>query len=193
MPPSLSAGWSEILREIDELDGGIYAAIARTPTPALDRPLRRLSRAADHGVLWLGVAGVLSLAGGRRGRRAAQNGVLAIAASSLLVNLGLKLAGRRARPDRTDLGVPEGRQVRMPRSPSFPSGHSASAFAFATAVSQELPLLALPLRGIAGLTAYSRVHSGVHYPSDVVVGALLGAAVGSVVAGWARRRGSIDL
>ena len=56
----------------------------------------------------------------------------------------------------------------------------------------EIPVLALPLRAVAGAVAYSRVHTGVHYPGDAVVGALLGAATGQMVArtvdGVTRRR-----
>jgi undecaprenyl-diphosphatase len=71
----------------------------------------------------------------------------------------------------------------MPRSRSFPSGHAASAFAFATAAGHELPLAGLPLRGLAAVVAYSRVHTGVHYPGDVVVGSLIGSTVaGTLVA-----------
>ena len=55
----------------------------------------------------------------------------------------------------------------MPRSTSFPSGHSASAFAFATAVGDELPLAWLPLHALAAAVTYSRVHTGVHYPIPV--------------------------
>ena len=62
----------------------------------------------------------------------------------------------------------------MPASTSFPSGHSASAFAFATAVGDELPLAWLPLHALATAVAYSRVHTGVHYPGDAVIGSLMG-------------------
>ena len=65
----------------------------------------------------------------------------------------------------------------MPSSTAFPSGHSAAAFAFATGVGQVLPAAGVPLRALASLVAYSRVHTGVHYPGDVVVGALIGGAV----------------
>jgi undecaprenyl-diphosphatase len=68
----------------------------------------------------------------------------------------------------------------MPKSPSFPSGHAASAFAFANGVGGTMPVVGLPIRALAGAVAYSRVHAGVHYPGDVIVGALLGAAVGDV-------------
>ena len=65
----------------------------------------------------------------------------------------------------------------MPSSSSFPSGHSASAFAFATGVGSVLPYDAIPIRALAALVAYSRVHTGVHYPADAIGGALIGAAL----------------
>jgi undecaprenyl-diphosphatase len=93
------------------------------------------------------------------------------------VNAGLKPLGRRRRPDRVAEEVPLARHVRMPGSTSFPSGHSAAAFAFATGVGDVLPPVAVALRGLAAVVAYSRVHTGVHYPADVVTGALLGSAL----------------
>jgi undecaprenyl-diphosphatase len=80
--------------------------------------------------------------------------------------------------------------VRMPDSTSFPSGHSASGFAFATAVGTQLPVVGAGLRFLAGAVAYSRVHTGVHYPGDAVVGSLIGAGVGGVVAAASRRLAS---
>jgi len=65
----------------------------------------------------------------------------------------------------------------MPTSLSFPSGHSAAAFAFATGVGNKLPVVAVPLHAAAGVIAYSRVHTGVHHPSDVVVGSVLGTVL----------------
>jgi undecaprenyl-diphosphatase len=76
--------------------------------------------------------------------------------------------------------VPAARHVRMPATTSFPSGHSAAAFAFATGVGRVLPPAAIPLRALAAAVAYSRVHTGVHYPADVVIGALIGTAVAQV-------------
>ena len=128
--------WREELRR---LDVGVYAAIAATPTPQLDRVFRRVSRAADHSKLWLASAAVLAAAGGRQGRRAAVDGVASVAMTSAVVNLVLKPLGARRRPDRELHDVPVTRQVAMPRSTSFPSGHAASAFAFATGVAADLP------------------------------------------------------
>ena len=77
----------------------------------------------------------------------------------------------------------------MPRSGSFPSGHSASAFAFAYAVGRHLPALAVPIRLLAAAVAYSRVHTGVHYPGDVVIGSVTGAGTAAMVAAVADRVG----
>jgi undecaprenyl-diphosphatase len=72
--------------------------------------------------------------------------------------------------------------VQLPESTSFPSGHAASAFAFAYAVGRHVPELAVPIRLLASGVAYSRVHTGVHYPGDVVIGSVLGAGTAAMVA-----------
>ena len=119
-----------------------------------------------------------------RSRRAALLGAASIGVASLSVNAIVKMLLRRKRPAATD--VPLARQVRMPESTSFPSGHAASAFAFASAVGTQLPRLSLPLQLLAAAVAYSRVHTGVHYPSDVIVGGAIGSASAAVTAGAAR-------
>ena len=178
---------ARLLNHLGHYDRAVYRSVAQLETPLLDKPLRRLSRYANHSKPWFVVAGVLALAGGPRGRRAAVTGLVAVGTASLVVNQPLKLAGRR-RPDRQDLGVPPDRWVRMPSSTSFPSGHSASAAAFAIAVGDVWPALRLPLRVAASAVAFSRVYTGVHYPSDVVAGATAGALLGRLVSRAARRR-----
>jgi membrane-associated phospholipid phosphatase len=173
-PPMGLARW---LDDAQRVDVALYAAIAQTPTPALDRAMARLSRAANYSRLSLVSAAVLAATGGRRGRRAATMGLASVAVTASVVNIGLKPLGRRTRPDRAAEQVPVARHVRMPSSTSFPSGHSAAAIAFATGVGHVLPPTAIPLHGLAALVAYSRVHTGVHYPGDVVAGALMGTAL----------------
>ncbi len=171
-------GWfSRAATEAGQLDLAVYSAIAATPTPSLDRALGRLSRAANYSRLWVASAGVLSLSYGPRGREAAKRGLASVAVTSALLNLGVKPVVRRRRPDRVGQHVPHARQVRMPSSTAFPSGHSAAAFAFATGVGQVLPAAGFPLRMLAAAVAYSRVHTGVHYPGDAIAGALLGTTL----------------
>jgi len=181
------APWQLALADLAAIDDAVYRAVAATPSPTLDRDLARLSRAADRSVLWMGIAVGLAVAGGASGRRAAAAGVASVAVTSALANAGLKHLHGRPRPDAVAAGIGSGRAVRMPRSASFPSGHAASAFAFATAAGAELPVLALPLRCLAAAVAYSRVHGGAHYPGDVIGGAVLGGAIAAAV-GWSVRR-----
>jgi membrane-associated phospholipid phosphatase len=177
----------EALRELGAVDRAVYEAVARTPTATLDGPVRRLSGAADKSRLWLGIAAAVALTGGGRGRRAALEGVVAIGVTSAAINLGVKPIARRRRPDRARPALFEDRHVPMPSSASFPSGHAASAFAYAYAVGRHLPALAVPIRLLAAAVAYSRVHTGVHYPGDVVIGSVLGAGTAAMVAAVADR------
>ncbi|NMD96976.1 phosphatase PAP2 family protein [Rhodococcus sp. BL-253-APC-6A1W] len=144
---------------------------------------RDLGRAANHSVLWVGCAAVCAAAGGRA-RRGAVRGLLSVAAASGLANGVLKpLLPRRRPPARTDPKFAR-RIVPTPRSSSFPSGHAASAAAFATGVALESPVAGAVLAPVAAAVAYSRVHTGVHWPSDVVVGAAVGAAVALSTRRW---------
>ena len=91
---------AEGLRELGAIDRAVYSAVAATPTPSLDEPLRRLSNAANNSGLWLAAAAGLGVAGGGAGRRAAVRGTVAIGVTSALVNLAVKSAWSRQRPDR---------------------------------------------------------------------------------------------
>jgi undecaprenyl-diphosphatase len=159
------------------LDTALDVAVATTPTPRLDPVIRAITRCADHSGLWFATALALALGGGAPGRRAAGHGLLAVAAASATTNLAAKQVFPRRRPPAQLLDGPRfpGRAVARPASSSFPSGHAASAFAFAGAAGRELPAVSAPLHLLAALVAYSRVHCAVHYPLDVLAGAVLGA------------------
>ncbi len=171
---------STAMEELRRLDAAVYVAIAETDTPTLDRLFSRLSRSADYSKLSIASAVVLALGAGPDGRRAAVRGMAGVAVTAAIVNLAIKPLSRRARPDRKGASVPFGRQVRMPASHSFPSGHTAAAFAFATGAGRALPWTTPPLTVLATLVGYSRIHTGVHYPLDVIVGALCGVALATV-------------
>jgi membrane-associated phospholipid phosphatase len=173
--------------ELVRLDTAVYSAIASTPTPLMDRVMRGVSRAADHSKLWLASSAVLAVAGGPRGRDAAVDGLASVALTSAVVNGALKPLARRRRPDRDTFNVPAGRHVTMPVSRSFPSGHAASAFAFAASVAADAPQIGLILNAAAAVVAYSRVHTGVHYPGDVIAGSLTGAALAPIAVSAVRR------
>lgn len=165
-------------RRATAFDRRLLRSAANSGNVTADRLLRQLSRAADHSKLWITAAVVMSLVGGSRGRRASLRGLLSIAITSGVVNGPLKLVLRRQRPTVEMLGRPS--LVVMPTSFSFPSGHSASAFAFTTSLVREWPAAGVPIGLLATAVAYSRVHTGVHFPSDVVVGAGLGVGAAAV-------------
>jgi undecaprenyl-diphosphatase len=182
----VAANW---LSEAKAVDAAVYAAVAATETPALDVAMKRLTRSADHSKLWFGTAAALALCGGRRGRRAALRGVASLGLASAAANLVAKPLTTRRRPEREELQALAQRHVPMPRSSSFPSGHSASAFAFATGAGNAEPSLSAPLRALATLVGYSRVHAGVHYPADVLVGAFIGVSAAELASRLLERRG----
>ncbi|MER5436014.1 phosphatase PAP2 family protein [Streptomyces sp. NPDC002588] len=170
-----------LVRDLATLDQALYEAVTVTRTPTLDSALRRLSAAADHSKISFAVAVGIAVSGGRRSRRAAALGVAAIGVASTTANLLGKRLVRRPRPHRDADSPFPGRHVPMPDSASFPSGHTASAVAFAAAVGPALPAAAVPLGLLACAVGYSRVHTGVHYPGDVIAGALLGTGSAALV------------
>jgi len=174
------------MEDAERLDHAVYAAIARTPSPSIDQTMARLSPAADYGRLSIATATVLAAAGGHTGRRGALSGLAALGATATVVNAVVRPLGRRRRPDVSERQ--ESRYVRLPSSRSFPSGHSAGAFAFATGVAHVMPRTGVALRGLAALVAYSRVHTGVHYPVDAMAGALLGTAIAQLTSHALARR-----
>jgi membrane-associated phospholipid phosphatase len=174
--------WPYLL-EAEKIDRAVYASVARTSTPRLDVIMRILSSAANYSRLSIGCAGVLAATGGATGRKAAASGLASVAVTSALVNVVLKNVGQRRRPS-PRLGVlTTARRVAIPKSPSFPSGHAASAMAFAVGASRVSRIASLPLHTLAALVGYSRVHTGVHYPSDVLVGALTGLTIAHLTPG----------
>jgi diacylglycerol kinase family enzyme/membrane-associated phospholipid phosphatase len=161
---------------IRAVDLAAFRAVARLNIPVLGPILPVLSRAANHSRLWLVIAVVLESSRRRSSRRAALRGLLSIGITSAVTNLPAKLVTGRNRPV-IDPAPTARRLARVPRSTSFPSGHAASAFAFATGVAIEEPRLRAPILGLASAVAFSRVYSGVHYPADVLAGAAIGIAV----------------
>lgn len=145
----------------------------RGHAPLVELAIVRYSRLGNHGTLWWALAALGVLFGGPR--RPTFLRALGIVVLTLFVNYAVKVSIRRARPLLEDL---------PPLSPtlsslSYPSAHAATSFAGASALSRALP--GPPLRALAAAMALSRPYLGIHYPSDVLAGAALGAAVARLV------------
>ncbi len=131
------------------------------------------------------VVGAVGDAASRRRLPTAVSAALCAAASAGVAVTLVKEAVDRARPPHVEMGLdPVGV---IPASASFPSGHSATAFATAVAVGLVYPRLRVPLLVLAALVALSRVYLGMHYATDVLVGTALGVAIG-LATGWATLR-----
>ncbi|WP_431218272.1 bifunctional phosphatase PAP2/diacylglycerol kinase family protein [Leifsonia xyli] len=121
--------------------------------------------------MWFAAAAVL-VALGRP--RTAVRGLASLGIASLVANLaGKRLVGGE-RPALTSIPIAR-RLERSPTSPSFPSGHTASAAAFATGVALDWPAAGAALAPLAAGVGYSRLHTGAHWLSDVAGGAAIGA------------------
>jgi membrane-associated phospholipid phosphatase len=166
----LAAG--PLARRVALVDLRLYRLLrGRAQVSALEGPVRRFSQLGEHAALWVAL-GAGGAALDRRRRRRWGRAVGAIA-GSYVANTAVKQVVRRRRPQLE--GLPA--LVGTPTSLSFPSSHACSSFAAARAYAPLLP--APPLYAIASAMALSRVYLGVHYPSDIAVGAALGHFMGS--------------
>jgi len=147
----------------------------RGHTSAVEKAAQLVAKSGENGYLWFGI-GLAGAAFDPPRRRqwlfSAFIGPVAIG-----LNFGIKLIVKRPRPTLEGLPPLGG----APSSLSFPSAHATASFAAATAMSRIRPELKLALFGAAAIMAVTRPYLGMHYPSDVVAGAVLGSALGKFV------------
>ena len=186
-----------------QVDSGKVAVVVAPPARAgIDRRLFRVINELPHsatsdryvsvvsdlgeGLGWVAGGAALAMLGGSKGRRAGVAMAVASLAATYIVQKRVKPLFRRVRP----FVNREARVVGIqPADHSFPSGHAASSFAAATALAYFYPRAAPLGYTLATGVALSRVHLGVHFPSDTAVGGAIGIAIGTFSAWLFRRRG----
>lgn len=142
--------------------------------PAVESCARALGKAGNNAAIWLAIG--LLLAGIDAAHRDSWLIVAALGPFAIGLNYLVKLVFRRPRPVLEGLPPLGG----APSSLSFPSAHATSSFAVATAMTRVAPEAAIAFV-LAALLALGRPYLGMHYPSDVIGGAILGIALGLIV------------
>ena len=182
--------------------GDIKVVVAPPSRAGIDRRLYRLINGLPHsatsdryvsvlsdlgeGLGWVALGVGLAILGGPRGRRAGAATAVASLAATYVVQTRVKPIFRRVRP----FVNREARVVGIrPADHSFPSGHTASSFAAATALAFFYPRAAPLSYGLATAVGVSRVHLGVHFPSDAAVGGVIGIGIGTFSAWVFKKRG----
>jgi undecaprenyl-diphosphatase len=150
---------------------GLRLIRSRADDSTLTRAVARFSSLGEHARLWLAI-GIAGAAIDRRRRRDWLAATRRVGLAYLL-NTAIKLVIRRPRPRLENLPQLTGTPTQL----SFPSAHATTSFA-AARVYAQLGLPSGALHALAAALGWSRVYLGVHYPSDVVGGALLGRLLG---------------
>ncbi len=174
--PVRPAGVSPAFGQGDNLDRRLFVALrTRGHWRPLQSALVVLTQAGNWGLLWIELAVIFWLAGApHRGSLVAAT--IAFVYLTLILNFAIKLALRRRRPVNADPALKP--LVRVPSSMSFPSSHAAMSFAAAGVFARYFPLFFPLFYGLALIMSLSRIYVGVHYPSDVLAGAVVGLAAG---------------
>jgi membrane-associated phospholipid phosphatase len=157
----------------------------RGHAPPAEYAMRGLAMAGEWGAAWIAIALTAALADDKRRGRWLRTAPVAPAAVGL--NYLVKIAVRRERPRLRRLPPLAGAPTRL----SFPSAHATASLAAATAMGRVSSGARVPLYGLAGAMCLTRPYLGMHYPSDVLAGAALGAAIGAAWPGL-RGRGTED-
>lgn len=173
------------LKPLDAIDAGVYMQVNNMPHPRLlDAVMRRFSFVMTSGLGWLVPIAVAALRNPRRGGCVAWDVLPSLWIATGIVEYPIKKFFRRKRPF---ISIVRAIVVgRKPGSYSFPSGHTASAFAGATLLARHFPRHRRLIYLVASLVGFSRIYLGAHYPGDVVSGGIAGATFAKISRGLIR-------
>ncbi len=153
----------------------LRAMRTRGHSPAVEAAVRALGKAGNNGAIWVATGVALAIVDG--GNREAWLICAALGPVAIALNFAIKAIAKRPRPVLEGLPPLGG----APSSLSFPSAHATSSFAVATAMTRVEPLVGALAFLLAFALALGRPYLGMHYPSDVLAGAVLGVLLGLIV------------
>lgn len=168
------------LKPYDALDARIFLAINHLPhTPFLNAFFYFFTFVFTAGAAWYSMMALAFFRNRREGMRLIRGTAIPLTIAGVLVELPIKSFFRRHRPF---IAIIQAIVIgRKPGSWSFPSGHSAGAFAGAWLFSQQMPKRTGLFYLVASLVGFSRIYLGSHYPGDVAAGSLLGTLFAMIV------------
>lgn len=150
----------------------------------MDKIMRFVSSLGNNGAIWIGIAFALIILGGEK-RKAGWLMIFSLAVEASICNVIIKPTVARVRPnDKHNLDI----TIKRPTDYSFPSGHTAASFAAAYSMCLSGFKKGLPMIYLSILMGFSRIYLLVHYPMDVIVGAILGIVSASSVHKLSRKR-----
>lgn len=162
------------MEAITNIDFSILDALQKIHNSVLDFIMRIITTSGDNGYIWIAACIVLLCI--PKTRKIGIYTALTLIAEVILNDGIVKGIVARERPFIQNSGIDT--IIRQPSGYSFPSGHSASSFAAATAIFKHNKKLGIPAYILAALIAFSRCYFYVHFPSDVIIGSLFGIAIG---------------
>jgi undecaprenyl-diphosphatase len=161
------------LTALGALDQALLRALrTRGHSAPVEVPMKALGLAGEYGAVWMAIGA--GAAAADRERRSRWLAAALVAPAAIVVNFAVKKSVGRQRPVITEHPP----LARAPSKLSFPSAHATSSAAAAAAMSRVAPGARLPLAALATAICVGRPYLGMHYPSDVAAGALLGIALG---------------
>lgn len=168
------------MKPLDALDAELFLAVNHLPHNRwLNGFFRFFTLTFSAGLGWYLIMALAILVDPRKGIRAVRHTILPLSVASMVVEYPIKTYFRRRRPFIDFIqAIVIGKK---PGTWSFPSGHTASAFAGAWLISRDYPGQRPLFFLLAGLVGFSRIYLGDHYPGDVVSGAFSGMALAKIV------------